>query len=402
MSTNRRNKVFQVLAGGPWGGGAVVVRSLTQGLMQEGCQVWVLCLSKEVSREFSEIAANVVTSRYWRREINPPLDLLAFWELFRLCRREKFDLVNTHTSKGGVLGRIAARLAGVPLIIHTAHGYAFNETDSKLTAVFYTWLEKLATYFCDLVISVNDEERLMAIEKKVVSPDKIVTVLNGIDVNRFENVVATDSLRRELDLSGQETLIGTVGRMMPQKGFVYLVRAIPFIVEEYPHTRFVFVGDGALESELKSLAGELGIADYCRFLGFREDIPELLACFDIFALPSLWEGLSITLLEAMAAGKPIVTTDIKGNREVIDDGRDGLLVSPADSEALASAMVDLIRDGKRARTMGERARHKVKASFSEEAMVERTLELYGSVRRRDSTRRPRIPWFAQRAEGGER
>lgn len=381
MDTNRGQKVFQVLAGagGTWGGSGVVVLAITRRLIEQGCSVWVLCLSEIAAQRFEEVGANVVRSRFWRRSLSPLLDLLAFWELFRFCRREKFDVVNTHTSKGGFLGRIAARLAGVPLVIYTAHGYVFNEVDSKLTAIFYTYLEKFAAYFCDLVISVNEEERLIAIEKKVVNPDKIVTVLNGINVSRFENVVAMDSLRRELAPSEQAIVIGTAGRLMPQKGFIYLIRAIPFILQEYQHTWFVFVGDGPLQSELKGLAGELGIADHCRFLGFREDIPGLLACFDIFVLPSLWEGLSITLLEAMAAGKPIVTTNIKGNREVITNGIDGLLVNPADPVALADAVINLIRDKERACAMGKRARHKIRTSFSEEVMVVRTLELYASA-----------------------
>jgi glycosyltransferase involved in cell wall biosynthesis len=374
------------------------VLAITKRLIEQGCSVWVLCLSEMSAQRFGEVGANVVTSRFWRQPISPLLDLRAFWELFRLCRREKFDIVNTHTSKGGFLGRIAARLAGVPLVIHTAHGYAFNEVDSKLTALFYTYLEKFAAYSCDLVISVNEEERLIAIQKKVVSPDKIVTVLNGINVSKFENVVPTDSLRRELDPSGEAILIGATGRLTPQKGFTYLIRAMPFILEAYPHARVMFVGDGLLEAQLKSLAGELGIADQCQFLGFREDVPELLACFDIFVLPSLWEGLSISLLEAMAAGKPLVTTNIKGNREVIDDGVDGLLVNPADPVALADAATKLIRDEERARAMGERAKQKIKESFSEEVMVERTLELYASARPAASSGRPRIARSGWQAE----
>ncbi len=360
-----------------WGGGGEVVLAITERLIKHGCSVWVLCLSEFAAQRFREVGANIMTSRFWRRSISPLFDLLAFWELFRLCQRKKFDIVNTHTSKGGFLGRIAARLAGVPLVIYTAHGYIFNEVDSRLTAIIYTCLEKFAAYFCDLVISVNEEERLIAIEKKVVSPDKIVTVLNGINVSKFENAVPTELLRRELDPSGEAILIGTTGRLASQKGYVYLIKAMPLIIERYPKARALFVGEGPLEGELKSLAGELGIADKCRFLGFRKDIPELLACFDIFVLPSLWEGLSITILEAMAAGKPVVTTNIKGNREAIDNGVNGLLVNPADSLALADTVINLIRNKEHARNIGLMANRKVRESFSEERMIERTLDLYG-------------------------
>jgi glycosyltransferase involved in cell wall biosynthesis len=393
-NTNRKPKILQVLGGpgGTWGGGGVVVMSITSQLLKQDCPVSALCLSDLSARRFAEAGATVVTSRFWKRAIHPLFDLIAFWELFRLCRREKFDIVNTHTSKGGFLGRLAARLAGVPVVVHTAHGYVFNEVDSKLSAVFYLYLEKFASYFCDLIISVNEEERLIAIEKKVTHPDKIVTVLNGINVGKFENVGATDSLRRELDPSGDAILIGATGRLMPQKGFVYLVKAMPAILAACPQARFVFVGDGPLEQALKSLADDLHVSESCLFLGFREDVPKLLNVFDIFALPSLWEGLSISLLEAMAAGKPVVTTNIKGNREVIDHGTDGLLVSPANPEALADAVIELVHDKARAETLGQRARQKIKTSFSEEAMVSHTLELYAATYVRKTSDHPHISW----------
>ena len=379
MDANRGLEVFQVLAGGPWGGGGVVVLSLTKRLMQEGCRVRALCLSDEVSRRFSEAGATVVTSRYWRREINPLFDLLSFYELFRLCRKERFDVVHTHTSKGGLLGRIAARLAGVPIVIHTVHGFAFHGFTSRLATVSYTHLEKLAARFCDLIICVNHEDRLTAIEKRIVKPDKIVTIPNGIDLKRFEGTAITDLQRGRLGLPREATLVGTVGRLAPQKGFVHLIKAIPSILRAHPQTRFLFAGEGPLKAELQALAEELGIADHCRFLGFRRDIPKLLACYDIFVLPSLWEGLSITLLEAMAAGKAVVATNIKGNREVVSDGINGILCEPQNSKALAKAIIHLTKNREKARLLGERARQTVEQRFDERIMLERTLELYRTL-----------------------
>jgi glycosyltransferase involved in cell wall biosynthesis len=382
MNTDRSPRVLQVLGGpgGGWGGAGVVVMAITKELLSRGGAVWAHCLSDETIERFESAGANVVTSTLWRRSIHPVFDLLALAELYRLCRRERFDIVNTHTSKGGILGRIAARLAGVPHVVHTVHGYAFNEVDSRAKAIVYTWLERLASPFCDVIISVNEEERLIAIEKKITSPEKITTVLNGIDTSVFRDVGPVDNLRRELDPGGDAVLIGSTGRLAPQKGFEYAVRAMPAIVDAYPQTRLVIAGDGPLEADLKALARQMGVADHCLFLGFRPDVPELLACYDIFVLPSLWEGLSISLLEAMAAGKAIVTTAIKGNREVIDDGVDGVLVPPADPDVLAGALIDLIGDRECIVMLGENARRKAVEEFSQEAMVARTLELYGLPR----------------------
>lgn len=377
MQDHNPKKVFQVLAGGPWGGGAVVVLALTRALIAEGCQVWVLCLDDLVAERFAAAGAHVVRSPNWRREIHPFYDLLALFQLYSLCRREKFDLVNTHTSKGGILGRLAAWAAGVPRIIHTAHGYAFAETDSRWQALFYTLVERFAGHFCDLVISVNEEERKLAIEKDVIPEDKIVTVLNGIDVGKFQEVKGVERTRASLDVPEGGTIVGTVGRMAEQKGYAYLIQAIPKVLEKHPDTWFVFAGDGPLERELHTLADQRGIAHRCRFLGFRADIPQLLACYDIFALPSLWEGLSIVQLEAMAAARPVVATDIKGNREVIADGVDGVLVTPADPGALAAALIELIAAPGRADEIGQRAHNKIREHFSQDAMVTNTLALYG-------------------------
>lgn len=382
---HRRPKVFQVLAGGPWGGGAVVVLAITRALMQIGCQVWVLCLDDVVAQRFAQAGAQVVRCNVWRREINPLHDLLSLGRLYWLCRRERFDLVVTHTSKGGFLGRIAARLAGVPRVIHTAHGFAWHGFTSAATTLFqiaspalrfYVTLERIAAHFCDLIISVNHEDRLDAVKRGVVPPEKIVTVLNGIDMARF-SVVRSPGLRQQLAKEREGFVIGAVGRLAPQKGFEYLIQAMPDVLSHYPDCRLVLVGEGPLEAQLKTLAHSLKVADRCEFLGFRSDIPALLACFDVFAQPSRWEGLSITLLEAMAAARPIVATDIKGNRELVAHGVDGLLAASADSQALANAIIELLQDRKRAETMGARAREKVGQHFSQAAMIENTLRWYG-------------------------
>lgn len=372
-------KVLQVLGGpgGGWGGAGVVVLAVTRELLNRGCEVWVHCLSDEAAERFGSAGARVVTSTLWRRPIHPIFDFLALVELYRLCRRERFDIVSTHTSKGGMIGRVAARLAGTPHIVYTAHGYAFNEVDSKAKATLYRWLERIASHFCNVVICVNEEERLMAIEEKVVAPEKIVTVLNGIDTAIYQRTGPTDSLRHELDPGGDAILIGSTGRLAPQKGFEFLVQAMPAVLAACPEARLVIAGDGPLGPELKSLARQVGVADQCLFPGFRADIPELLQCYDVYALPSLWEGLSISLLEAMAAGKAIVTTNIKGNREVIENGVCGVLVPPGDPPALAGALLDLMRDRPRAAALGRRAQQKAVETFSQDAMIVRTLELYG-------------------------
>jgi glycosyltransferase involved in cell wall biosynthesis len=179
-------KVFQVLSGGAWGGGGVVVMAITRALIDRGDQVWVLCLDEGVASRFREAGATVVMSPLWFHPINP-LDIVPFAQLYSLCVRERFDLVATHTSKGGFLGRLAARMAGTPHIIHHAHGFAFRECNSRVVRSCYIALERLASRYCDSIISVSEDHRQGAIRERVASAAQIQTVLNGIDLAPFEH-----------------------------------------------------------------------------------------------------------------------------------------------------------------------------------------------------------------------
>jgi len=368
--------------------------SITRGLMERGHQVWVACNDDENASRFEEAGAAVVCPPLWLRPINP-LDVSPFLYLTGLCLKEKFDLVATHTSKGGFLGRFAARLAGVPHIVHHAHGFSFNKVLSPRAHRFFVGLERLAARAGDFIISVNDQHRCMAIDLGVVEPEGICTVHNGIDLRPFCQTDGS-AARRRLGFEDSDLLIGALGRLAPQKGFIYLMRAMPLVLAAVPAARLVMIGEGPLEEELKGEARNLGVADRVHFLGFRRDVPDLLAAFDVFALPSLWEGLSISLIEALAAARPIVATDIDGNREVIEHGETGLLVPPADVPALAGALGKVLLDRPLAARLGASARRSAEARFSFERMVEQNLAVYdrvvaGERSRKRRALRPR-PW----------
>ncbi len=373
---SHRLKVFQVVPAAAWGGGSVVILRLIQALVRAGCQVTVLCSTDpRTVAEFSQSGAEVIHARHWRRPISPLQDLLFLFEMYRVCRLGKFDVVHTHMPKGGVIGRVAARMADTPLVIHTIHGLAFNEFMSRPRAWLYRTLERLSAPCCDLFISVNAQDRQRAIATGVTSPDRIVTVLNGIDVEPFLTARPAP-LRAEIGLPTDALLIGATGRLATQKGFEYLIRAVPLLVAAEPRAHVILVGDGELETDLRALIAELDLQDRCHLLGFRQDVPALLASFDLYAQPSLWEGLSISLLEAMAAGKPIIATDIIGNREVVRDGITGRLVPPADPPALARALLQLIGDPALAGRLGQQAQQHAIIHFSAERMIQETLELY--------------------------
>jgi len=367
-------KILEVLGGGAWGGGSVVVMAIVRALIERGDEVWVVSLDDENSERFASIGAKIVRSPFWLHPINP-LDILPFLQLFFLCRREKFDLVDTHTSKGGILGRFAARLAGVPYIIHHAHGFAFKESNRPLVRKLFLALERWAARACDAIISVSEEHRSTAITEGVAAPDHIRTVINGIDLRLFESPNRAEA-RRQLNANPDHLLIGVANRLAPVKAIEYAVRAMPAVVKKFPNARMVIIGEGPSEADLRREAAESGVADHIVFTGFRRNVPELLAAFDVVVQPSRWEGLSISLLESMAAGKPVVACDVQGNRDVLDHGRNGLMVPPQDPEALASAIVRLLSDSNFAGQLGRNAAQDCRERFSQQRMVEQTLAIY--------------------------
>jgi glycosyltransferase involved in cell wall biosynthesis len=370
-------KVLQVLGGGTWGGGGVVVRAYIAEMIRRGDEVWVVCLDDGVEERFREIGAKPLRSPFWFHAINP-FDAIPFLQLWRLCRRERFDMVATHTSKGGFLGRMAARAAHTRSIVHHAHGFAFRETQKRWVQRCYVLLERIAARSCTLIISVSEEHRQRAIRERVGSAGKIVTVLNGIDVGAFGRLAAQEA-RERLGMETEDTVIGVASRLAPKKGIDDLIRAFPEIHRAHPHTRLVLVGEGPSRKELERQAKNTGLAERIHFAGFRQEIPDFLAAFDIAVQPSISEGLSVSLLEAMAAGRPVVACDIAGNREIITPGANGILVAPSNPQELGAAIRFLLDNPEQARKLGAAAQAECRARFSQERMVREILDLYDKV-----------------------
>jgi glycosyltransferase involved in cell wall biosynthesis len=386
-------KVLQVLCGGAWGGGSFVVLAITKSLIARGDEVWVVSLDEETDRRFRAAGARIWRAPLWLRPINP-LDAVPLAALAWFCWRQRFDLVATHTSKGGFLGRLAARIAGVPAIVHHAHGFAFHKVLSAPVHRAFVVLEKVAAHCGDLIISVNKQHRDDAIRLQVAPPEQIVAIHNGVDVHAAAEG-KRERGRKALGIPEESLVVGSVGRLAEQKGFIYLIRAMKQVLETVPDAVLVLCGDGPLREELEREATSLGIAGNVRFTGFRRDIPDILAAMDVFALPSLWEGLSISLLEAIAAGKAIVATDIDANREALRDGIDSLLVPAGRSDALADAVCRLAGNERLRTALALAARSNAVTRFSHERMVEQNIAAYDSVR----LRKHRKPNLSRAAAG---
>ena len=372
-------KVLQVLGGGPWGGGSPVVLAIARALIERGDEVWVASYDPEELRRFGDAGARLQRLAFWTSPPHP-LDSIPFAQLLALCRRERFDLVVTHTSKGGFLGRIAARLAGIKHIIYHAHAFYFHQLAPGLRRRFYLELEKLATRAGDLIITVSEEHRQSGIRGGVEEPERIITIPNGVDLRQFQ-ALDRATARQILEFDDSDLIVGSVGRLAAEKGYEHLLHAMPVILARHPAARLVIAGAGPVEEELRQEAALLGVEDRVTFLGFRRDVVGVLSTFDVFVQPSLREGLSVALLEAMATGRAIVASSISGNREAIDHGATGLLVPRANTRALAMAVCQLLDDPAHSRTLARNARRAARIRFSVDRMVEQHLNAYDRLLR---------------------
>ncbi|MBU0491986.1 MAG: glycosyltransferase family 4 protein [Chloroflexi bacterium] len=310
------------------------------------------------------------------REISPAKDLLALVKLTRFMRRGRFHVVHTHSSKAGILGRVAARWAGVPVIVHTVHGWGFYPGQSAAVHALYVNLERLADRCGDRIIVVSRLNADKGLEAGISSPAQYVTIHGCIDVAAFAHPTkGRAAMRAELGLPADAPVVGTVGRLSPQKAPLDWVRAAAVVAQSVPTARFVYVGDGPLRPAVEALIAELGLTDRVILAGLRRDVPDLLAAFDVFALSSLWEGLPLVIPQAMAAGVPVVCTNVDGTAEAITEGVNGRLVPPGEPEALGAAIAGLLQDPAERRRLAVAGRQRAQ-DFDVPQMVAAVAGLY--------------------------
>ncbi|MBW2114689.1 MAG: glycosyltransferase family 4 protein [Deltaproteobacteria bacterium] len=313
------------------------------------------------------------------RRIDPVQDLRAFFSLWRLMIREKPAIVHTHSSKAGLLGRWAAKLACVPIIVHTPHGHVFYGHFGPLASKLFLLLEKVTAPITDRMVALTEAERNDYIEFSVSSPHKIVTIHSGVEIERYKTAkVNAREKKTSLGLNPQALIVGAVGWLLPIKGPLYLLKAMVQIWQSIPEPELIFVGKGELEDELRKEALKMGVADKVVFLGWRGDIPEIMQILDVLVLPSLNEGMGRVLVEAMAAGKPIVASRVGGIIDLVKNTKNGLLVEPGDVNGLSLAIRELLMDKKMRDEMGQRGRT-MAHDFSVENMVEKIDALYSQL-----------------------
>lgn len=359
--------VAQVVEDLKIGGLERVIENITIHLDSEKFRVFVLCLTRGGEIAERLIANGKDVEILGIKNYHNPLSLI---KVVKWLRQEKIDIVHTHAYPAGVLGRAAAIVARVPCIIHHVHSiHSYNRRQLLI--------ERLLSGFTDKIISCSNAVRGFMIRTAKVKEDKTITIYNGVPLSWLSNNRDASDIRKVFNIPENSPVVGTVGRLHAIKGHKYLLEAAVTIQKTMGDVHFLIVGDGLLRKELEDMSRRLKLSNVI-FTGRRTDVNKLLTAMDIFVLLSVSEGLGIVIIEAMAAGLPVVATKIGGISEIVSNGISGILVPPEDPDAIANAIIMLLNDKEMAKRMGATGRGIYEQQFTSELMVKSIEEVYGA------------------------
>jgi glycosyltransferase involved in cell wall biosynthesis len=316
------------------------------------------------------------------RELSPLGDARTTIKLARILRRHKPDIVETHTAKAGAVGRLAARLANVPLVIHVFHGHVFHSYFGPLQTQLFLNVERALARITDRIITVSPAQRRDIVDVyRIAPPERVLTVPLGLDLEPFRRAKQTrhGRFRASLVVHPETPLVGFVGRLTAVKNPSLFVEAAGRVVQRFPQARFVFVGDGELRAVLEEQVDALGLAGHVIFAGWQVDMAAVYADLDMLALTSLNEGTPVTIIEALAAGVPVVATAVGGVPDVLKDQETGALVPPGDADALAQAIVELLSAPERAAALTGAGQRDVLERFDLARLVDDMESLYSAL-----------------------
>ena len=377
MTVGRPARVLHVLSGCTVGGCEQHVLALLTRLNRERFEPWLACFEAEPDEAtpmmplFRSAGVRAIDLRARRRT-----DPAALWRFRQLLRRGEFDIVHAHSFRTELGSVLWGRLQGLaPIVVRTVHN-----VDEFYVSPRYAALSRLSAHGLDRIVAISDAVAEYLRHEAALPGEKVIRIHYGIDPSPFQPDLPPPSRRPDGDPLRRPTL-GVVARLAPQKGHRVLFDALPAVRSEIPNVYVRLVGHEELSTaaELRAYAGERGVADLVTFDGFRADVSRVMADLDVFVLPSLWEGFGLVLLEAMAAGRPVVASAVGPIPEIVVDGVTGLLVPPGDPAALAEATIRLLRDPELAAALGRAGRARVERELRVDTMVERTESLYDEL-----------------------
>ena len=345
-----------------------VMLSILKSLDRDNYEIFVISKpGGPLIDQVKELGYEYIPLKSFRRSISI-MDIVAFIKLIRIFKKYKFDIVHTHSSKPGFIGRIAARIAGVPKILHTVHGYSFHYAQPLIIRFFYQVLEKFVSPFCDKIVFVNNYDREFAIKYRIVKEKKTLTIYNGIKLGE-ENIKKT---YKKLD---DVFIIGSVLRFEKIKNIINTIKAAIEVCKVNNKIVFYFIGDGKLLNECKQMIIAANLKEKILFPGWQNNINEWLVKFDVYLLFSIAEGLSISIMEAMSIGLPIVASDVKGNNELVSDAN-GILVPINDIDRLTAVLLSLPDEKRELRKWGENSRKLIEERFNLTNFIRKYKKVY--------------------------
>lgn len=360
----------------------ILLNAQLSAALDAGYEVHAVC-SDGPNKQWLRDQGYQVHSIEIKRRLSPFSDLRTLWRLYRLFRKGRFDIVHTHTPKVGLLGQLAARFARVPVIVNTIHGFYFHDHMKPLARRFYVAMEWLAGKCSTTILSQNPEDIETAVKLGIARRDQIHFLGNGVSLERFNpdrfDEAHVRDKRSAIDVPADAVVVGIIGRLVKEKGYLELFEAMRNIVAERDDIWLVIIGPEEPEKPDRishDTFVEYGLAERTRWLRSRDDIPELLACFDIYALPSWREGFPRSAIEAACMRLPIVTTNIRGCRQVVENGVNGLLVPFKDASALETAIRHLIDDPDLRRRFGVAGFERSRREFDERRICATVLNAY--------------------------
>ena len=383
---NRRTKILRVIARLNIGGPAIHTVLLTAGLDRDQFESLLVTgvVSEgegDMSYLASECGINSIVIPELGRSLGLKNDLVALYKLFKIMKAEKPDIVDTQTAKAGTLGRIAAILSGVPYRVHTFHGHVLHSYFGFFETKIFVWMERVLARITDRIIVISPlQYRELCHQIKIAPSRKFSIIPLGFDLTLFLNSeINRGKLREELHIPENIYLVGIVGRLTGIKNHALFLRSVVRVLEKVADIRFLIIGDGELAGELKDLADNLQIQDKVVFLGWRGDMPLIYADLDLVVLTSLNEGTPVTLIEAIASGKAVVSTTVGGVPDIVSDGETGILAPVEDEERLAEAIIDLLKHPDKRKDFGERGRESVRNKYTKERLVADVARLYENL-----------------------
>jgi glycosyltransferase involved in cell wall biosynthesis len=383
---SKRIKICRIIARLNVGGPAIHTILLTSALNNGMYESMLVCGSVEKAEKDMIYLAEIngvkpLLIPGFGRRINPLKDLSAFIKIYNIMRKYKPDIVHTHTAKAGAIGRTAALLAGVPVRIHTFHGHIFDSYFGSLQAAIFLSVERLLARFTKYIVVVSEAQKRDIVDKyRIAGEGKIRVVPLGLELEKYADAKdGSRGIRTELDIDDDTLIVAIVGRLVPVKNHKMFIDAAKelLLISPGKKIKFLIVGDGEERTALEKYSAEAGLGkDKVIFYGWKEEMAEVYAGADIVALTSLNEGTPVALIEALAAGKPVVATDVGGVRDVVQDGRSGYLVPSGDVKQFAKRLHELASDSEKRVLFGKAGRDAVVNKYSKQRLVSDIKRLY--------------------------